>query len=206
MVLVAKCGSPLEADSAKPGNRGKRDSQVMLMAFMQKVMFDERMTTFEFEFFNSLWRVTGVSPDHYEIVLMVDADTKVFPDSLTRMVSCMVEDPEIMGLCGETKIANKTETWVTMIQGEFEIEKRSNRLCREEMLINLTSFPFLFVQSSNTTSLIIKLRLSKLVSVVLLVYLVVSRLTELRLLKVQMDIGFQFLPILISLNIIRRTS
>ncbi|CAE6461764.1 unnamed protein product [Rhizoctonia solani] len=116
VVLVAKCGNPLEAGEAKPGNRGKRDSQIVLMAFLQKVMFDERMTTFEYEFFNSIWRVTGVSPDRYEIVLCVDADTKVFPDSLTRMVSCMVHDEEIMGLCGETKIANKAETWVTMIQ------------------------------------------------------------------------------------------
>ena len=117
IVLVAKTGNPLEARDAKPGNRGKRDSQIVLMGFLQKVMFDERMTTFEYEFFNSLWRVTGVSPDRYELVLCVDADTKVFPDSLTRMVSCMVHDEEIMGLCGETKIANKGETWVTMIQG-----------------------------------------------------------------------------------------
>ncbi|KIK71495.1 glycosyltransferase family 2 protein [Collybiopsis luxurians FD-317 M1] len=116
IVLVAKCGNPLEANDPKPGNRGKRDSQIVLMAFMQKVMFDERMTTFEYEFFNSIWRVTGVSPDRYELVLCVDADTKVFPDSLTRMVSCMVHDEEIMGLCGETKIANKAETWVTMMQ------------------------------------------------------------------------------------------
>ncbi|SJL02973.1 related to Chitin synthase 5 [Armillaria ostoyae] len=116
MVLVAKCGNPLEANDAKPGNRGKRDSQIVLMGFMQKVMFDERMTTFEYEFFNSIWRVTGVSPDRYELVLCVDADTKVFPDSLTRMVSCMVCDEEIMGLCGETKIANKAETFVTMMQ------------------------------------------------------------------------------------------
>ncbi len=117
IVLVAKVGNPLEANDAKPGNRGKRDSQIVLMAFLQKVMFDERMTTFEYEFFNSLWRVTGVSPDRYELVLCVDADTKVFPDSLSRMVACMVNDYEIMGLCGETKIANKAETWVTMIQG-----------------------------------------------------------------------------------------
>lgn len=117
IVLVAKCGNPLEAKDAKPGNRGKRDSQIVLMAFLQKVMFDERMTTFEYEFFNSIWRVTGISPDRYEVVLCVDADTKVFPDSLSRMVSCMVNDYEIMGLCGETKIANKGETWVTMIQG-----------------------------------------------------------------------------------------
>ncbi|TFK56433.1 glycosyltransferase family 2 protein [Heliocybe sulcata] len=116
MVLVAKCGNPLEQGDAKPGNRGKRDSQIVLMAFLQKVMFDERMTTMEYEFFNSIWRVTGVSPDRYEMALCVDADTKVFPDSLSRMVAAMVQDEEIMGLCGETKIANKAETWVTMIQ------------------------------------------------------------------------------------------
>ncbi|GAA6027796.1 hypothetical protein JCM8097_001722 [Rhodosporidiobolus ruineniae] len=116
MLLVAKVGNPNEAHEAKPGNRGKRDSQIVLMNFLQKVMFDERMTTFEYEFFNALWRATGVSPDRYEVVLMVDADTKIFPDSVSRMIACMVHDPEIMGLCGETKIANKSETWVTMIQ------------------------------------------------------------------------------------------
>jgi chitin synthase len=47
MILVAKTGNPLEAHEAKPGNRGKRDSQIIIMGFLQKVMFDERMTTFE---------------------------------------------------------------------------------------------------------------------------------------------------------------
>jgi chitin synthase len=90
MLLVAKVGNPMETNDPKPGNRGKRDSQIMLMAFLQKVMFDERMTTFEYEFFNLLWRVTGVSPDRYELVLCVDADTKVFPDAMSRMGACMV--------------------------------------------------------------------------------------------------------------------
>ena len=116
MIVVVKCGNPSEAKSAKPGNRGKRDSQIVLMSFLQKVMFDERMTELEYEMFNGIWKITGISPDFYETVLMVDADTKVFPDSLTHMVSAMVKDPEIMGLCGETKIANKTQSWVTMIQ------------------------------------------------------------------------------------------
>ena len=83
MVLVAKVGNDHEraawrtSGSGKPGNRGKRDSQIVLMSFLQKVMFDERMTQFDYEFFNSLWRVTGVPPDKYETVLCVDADTKV---------------------------------------------------------------------------------------------------------------------------------
>ncbi|KAI9806993.1 MAG: Chitin synthase, class 3 [Piccolia ochrophora] len=116
MMVVVKCGTPDEARRSKAGNRGKRDSQIILMSFLQKVMFDERMTELEFEMFNGIWKITGMSPDFYEIVLMVDADTKVFPDSLTHMISAMIKDPEIMGLCGETKIANKRESWVSMIQ------------------------------------------------------------------------------------------
>ncbi|KAJ1830526.1 Chitin synthase, class 3 [Coemansia sp. RSA 2711] len=116
MILVVKCGTPEEATEPKPGNRGKRDSQIILMSFLQRVMFDERMTELEYELFNAMWNVTGVTPDNFEIVLMVDADTKVYVDSVTVMVKAMVDDPSIMGQCGETKIANKTDSWVTMIQ------------------------------------------------------------------------------------------
>ncbi|KAI8976111.1 chitin synthase [Pilobolus umbonatus] len=116
MITIVKCGSPEEQDQPKPGNRGKRDSQIILMQFLQKVMFDERMTMMEYEFFNSIWRVSGVSPDCYEICLMVDADTKLYPDALSRLISAAVKDPEISGLCGETKIANKMDSWVSMIQ------------------------------------------------------------------------------------------
>ncbi|KAF8469694.1 chitin synthase [Kalaharituber pfeilii] len=116
MLTIVKCGTPDEANGSKAGNRGKRDSQIILMSFLQKVMFDERMTELEFEMFNGIWKITGISPDYYETVLMVDADTKVFPDSLTHMIAAMVHDPEVMGLCGETKIANKRASWVSMIQ------------------------------------------------------------------------------------------
>lgn len=116
VILIVKCGTPEEAGGPKPGNRGKRDSQIILMSFLQKVTFDERMTALEFVILESIWRVTGIMAEFYELVLMVDADTKVFPDSLTHMCAEMVKDPLIMGLCGETKIANKAQSWVTAIQ------------------------------------------------------------------------------------------
>ncbi|KAK9460359.1 chitin synthase-domain-containing protein [Lipomyces oligophaga] len=116
MLTIVKCGTPEEAESAKPGNRGKRDAQIILMSFFQKVMFNERMTELEYEIFSGIWKVTGISPEMYEIMLMVDADTKVYPDSLTHMIACMVHDRDVMGLCGETKIANKRQSWVTAIQ------------------------------------------------------------------------------------------
>ncbi|EGV65238.1 Chitin synthase, class 3 [Yamadazyma tenuis] len=116
IITIVKCGTPEEANLPKPGNRGKRDTQVVLMSFLQKVMFDERMTGLEFQMLQTIWQITGLMPEMYEITLMVDADTKVHPDSLTHMVAEMVKDPAIMGLCGETKIANKNQSWVTLIQ------------------------------------------------------------------------------------------
>lgn len=116
MLLIVKCGNDDEKGSAKPGNRGKRDSQVILMNFLSKVMFDDRMTELEFDIFFKLFTITGVNPDKYECVLMVDADTRIYPDSVSHMVACLLKDDRIMGLCGETKISNKWESWVTMIQ------------------------------------------------------------------------------------------
>ncbi|KAG0669885.1 Chitin synthase, class 3 [Maudiozyma exigua] len=116
MIIVVKCGISEEQLSSKPGNRGKRDSQIILMSFLQKLTFNERMTRLDFEILVNIWRVTGLMADFYESILMVDADTKIFPDSMTHMVAELVRDSEIMGLCGETKIANKNESWVTAIQ------------------------------------------------------------------------------------------
>ncbi|KAJ1534713.1 Chitin synthase, class 3 [Nowakowskiella sp. JEL0078] len=118
MLLVVKCGNDEERESkmAKPGNRGKRDSQILVMSFLSKVMFDEHMSELEFDLFYKLWIITGVHPDRYEALMCLDADTEIYPDSMTHMVACLINDPNIMGLCGETRIANKWASWVTMIQ------------------------------------------------------------------------------------------
>ena len=46
--------------SMKPGNHGKCDSQIVLIAFLHKVMSEEKITIFEYEFFNPVWRVAGI--------------------------------------------------------------------------------------------------------------------------------------------------
>lgn len=116
-VIVVKCGTDAEALSdKKPGNRGKRDSQLILMNFFSRVTYNDRMTPLDFDLFRKIQVLMGVTPDFFEVCLMVDADTKVFPASLGHMVNCMHYDPMIMGVCGETRIANKRQSWVTAIQ------------------------------------------------------------------------------------------
>ncbi|KAJ3050340.1 hypothetical protein HK097_008693 [Rhizophlyctis rosea] len=117
MITVVKCGAESENGTKKPGNRGKRDSQLVLMNFLSRVMFNHRMTPLDYTLFTAIKNITGgVHAGTYEVVLMVDADTRVSEDSLTHMINAMANDDKVMGLCGETRIANKSDTWVSMIQ------------------------------------------------------------------------------------------
>lgn len=116
-LIVVKCGTEKEAaKDKKPGNRGKRDSQLILMNFFSRVTYNDRMTPLDFDLFRKIHVLMGVTPDYFEVCLMVDADTKAFPDSLRHLVNCMHNDQMIMGVCGETRIANKRQSWVTAIQ------------------------------------------------------------------------------------------
>ncbi|CAO1614825.1 unnamed protein product [Sympodiomycopsis kandeliae] len=116
MVVVVKCGTPEESTQGKPGNRGKRDSQMILMNFLQRVTYNDRMTPLDFDLFRKVHALMGVTPDFFELLLMVDADTKVFPAGLRKLSNAMMRDHIIMGACGETRIANKMSSWVTAIQ------------------------------------------------------------------------------------------
>lgn len=116
MIVVVKCGTPEEANEKKPGNRGKRDSQMILMNFFQRVTYNDRMSPLDFDLFRKVHSLMGVTPDFFELCLMVDADTKVYPKGVRTLVNAMTRDPLIMGACGETRIANKKASWVTAIQ------------------------------------------------------------------------------------------
>ncbi|KAI8987381.1 chitin synthase [Mycotypha africana] len=113
-VVIVKVGKASER--AKPGNRGKRDSQMICMNFLNKVHFDSEMTPLELEMFHQIKNVIGVNPSFYEYILMVDSDTEVLPDALNHMISRMLHDGRIIGLCGETKLVNEDRSWTTMIQ------------------------------------------------------------------------------------------
>lgn len=115
IILINKCGNP--GETAKAGNRGKRDSQVITMSFFSKLLYKERLSPLDHGLHRKMARlVPACRPEDFEILLMVDADTVVSPNALAHMVSVFEHDPKVMGLCGETQIVNKSESWVTRIQ------------------------------------------------------------------------------------------
>ncbi|SPO40578.1 probable chitin synthase 8 [Pseudozyma flocculosa] len=113
-IVVVKCGKPTER--SRPGNRGKRDSQLVLMRFLNKVHFGLPMNPMELEIYHQIKNVIGVNPSFYEYILQVDADTEVDSLSLNRFISAFIRDKKVIGLCGETALSNAKASFVTMLQ------------------------------------------------------------------------------------------
>ncbi|KAE8225588.1 hypothetical protein CF319_g1685 [Tilletia indica] len=113
-IVIVKCGKPTERQ--RPGNRGKRDSQLVLMRFLNKVHFGLPMNPMELETYHQIKNVIGVNPSFYEYVLQVDADTEVDPLCLNRFVSAFTNDKKVIGLCGETSLSNAKKSLITMLQ------------------------------------------------------------------------------------------
>ena len=84
-IVVVKVGKPTER--TKPGNRGKRDSQILVMQYLNRVHFDAPMAPLELEIYHQMRNVIGIDPAFYEYIFMVDADTTVHPLSLNRLIS-----------------------------------------------------------------------------------------------------------------------
>lgn len=115
-IVVVKVGKESEQSKTKPGNRGKRDSQILVMSFLNRVHHRAPMNPLELEMFHQVNNVIGVDPELYEYLLMVDADTCVREDSLNRLVAACANDAKIAGICGETSLQNEERSWWTMIQ------------------------------------------------------------------------------------------
>jgi chitin synthase len=73
-ILVVKVGKPSER--TRPGNRGKRDTQMILMRYLSRVHFNQAMNPMELEIYHHMQNIIGVNPAFYEYVFMVDADTE----------------------------------------------------------------------------------------------------------------------------------
>ncbi|KAK5121689.1 hypothetical protein LTR85_004861 [Meristemomyces frigidus] len=113
-IVVVKVGKPSEV--SKPGNRGKRDSQMLLMRFLNRVHYNLPMAPMELELHHQIRNVIGVNPTFYEFLLQIDADTVVAPDAATRFVAAFLNDTKLIACCGETALSNAKANMITMMQ------------------------------------------------------------------------------------------
>ena len=114
-MVIIKRGTPEEKDSPRPGNRGKRDSQLILMGMLNRLHMDRRPCELDEAMVKAL-NGLEIPPTEIEYLMAIDADTRVSKLSISYMHRYLQANNQILACCGETKVDNKTASWVTMSQ------------------------------------------------------------------------------------------
>ena len=114
-MVIVKCGIPSESGSPRAGNRGKRDSQLLFTGLLNRFHHGRKLNNLDLAIKYALDHLQ-IPLDEIRYLMAIDADTRVDRESLSHMTYSMGKDDRILALCGETKVDNKAQSWVTMIQ------------------------------------------------------------------------------------------
>jgi chitin synthase len=101
--------------SSDAGNRGKRDSQLLFFGLLNRFHHGSNLNELDKAIKNALSHLQ-LPLDQVRYLMAIDADTRVERESISQMTFSMNKNDQILALCGETKVDNKSQSWVTMIQ------------------------------------------------------------------------------------------
>ena len=115
-VIVVKVGRDDEKDRPKPGNRGKRDSQLLVYNFFHYVNY-RRFWSPLFENLEFNMRVClNIDARDAEYMLVVDCDTELQRTGVSYLVNQLQNDPKLIGACGYTGVSNRMSSFVACSQ------------------------------------------------------------------------------------------
>ncbi|KAI8339936.1 chitin synthase-domain-containing protein [Chlamydoabsidia padenii] len=118
-MVIVKVGAPHEISIGRAlGNRGKRDSMVLVLGFLERCanLASSRMTPLEYELFNQCYNVLGIDPRRFKYMLVTDADTQVQNDVVHKMVTSLERDRKMLAVSGHVRPANPEQNLITMLQ------------------------------------------------------------------------------------------
>ncbi|KAH7095387.1 chitin synthase-domain-containing protein [Paraphoma chrysanthemicola] len=115
-VIVIKTGREDERDAPKPGNRGKRDSQLLAYNFFHYVNYRKGWNPL-FENLEFKMR-TSLNLDAREAMYMlaIDCDTAVDRTGISYLVDKLQKKPKLLGVCGYTGVSNHMSSFVSSSQ------------------------------------------------------------------------------------------
>ncbi|KAI6141482.1 chitin synthase-domain-containing protein [Pisolithus tinctorius] len=141
-LVVVKVGKLTERSC--PRNRGKHDSQMAVMHFLNKVHYNMLMNPLELKMYHQIKNVICINPTFYEYLFVIDTDMTAEPYALNHLISVMIHDKKVHGMCGETSLANAKQSIVTMMQVYKYFISRHMAKAIESLFSSLTCLPSCF--------------------------------------------------------------
>jgi cellulose synthase/poly-beta-1,6-N-acetylglucosamine synthase-like glycosyltransferase len=115
-VLVIKTGRDDEQNDAKPGNRGKRDSQLLAYNFFHYVNY-RRFWSPLFENMEFQMKVSlNMDARDAMYMLAIDCDTEVDRTGISYLVDKLQKNHKLLGVCGYTGVSNPMSNFIASSQ------------------------------------------------------------------------------------------
>jgi len=115
-VVVIKTGREDEQDAPKPGNRGKRDSQLLVYNFFHYVNYRRFWSPLFEDIEYKMRNILNLDARDAMHMLVVDCDTEVDKTGISYMVDKLEKDPKLLGVCGYTGVNNPMDSLVACSQ------------------------------------------------------------------------------------------
>ncbi|KAI3651199.1 hypothetical protein MP228_004680 [Amoeboaphelidium protococcarum] len=113
-IVVSKVGRPDER--FKPGNRGKRDSQMLLLRLLSRMFYHQQMSPLELELNYLAHTELGLRLEQFDACLMIDADTIVSENGIQELGRVLQKKPNVIGVAGVTQVSNPNDSIFTTLQ------------------------------------------------------------------------------------------
>ncbi|KAI9251583.1 chitin synthase-domain-containing protein [Sporodiniella umbellata] len=120
-LVIVKIGSPKERLQKHPapyGNRGKRDSLVLVFGFLERCinLANKLITPLDYEIFSQCYNVLGIDPRHFKYLLLTDANVQIQSNAVHKLVLRLEHNCKMLAVSGHIRPANPEENMTTMIQ------------------------------------------------------------------------------------------
>lgn len=121
-VVVSKCGNRREVEFQ--GNRGKRDSFLLLLTYISKICSRNfQLDPLEYEIYKNLSFNLGISLLDFDYILSLDGDCQVDKKAISELSGKMDLDQDALVIQGRSYITNSFQnpvTWISAYQTYVE--------------------------------------------------------------------------------------
>lgn len=121
-ITILKCGNENEINNKKRGNRGKKDSALIIYNTIEFLYNGYFNGEFHISYTNIINYIQHslLYKEHniieYEYMLILDCDTDVEKDGILKLINYLDNNTNCIAVCGETIVKNKNTNMITMVQ------------------------------------------------------------------------------------------
>lgn len=121
--VVVKCGNDDEPNTGRMGNRGKKDSALIIYNIINYMNTEYLVDRSHHKYYTNIVNILSKQLEYkqhniidYKHMLIIDCDTEVAENGLLQLLHYLKTNEKCIAVCGQTIVKNQYDSAITIIQ------------------------------------------------------------------------------------------